>query len=105
MLRDVLIASINKGQFPLAILGIVVVAMLLKMPGADVSRLVFDLLAGLKDGALLGYVIAGFALTGWFLHARWQRRVMTQEVNRVADERTKLQAQQLGESVESSQRK
>jgi hypothetical protein len=43
MLRDVLVASISYGQFPYALLGLVSLIAILKMPCGDVSRLMFGL--------------------------------------------------------------
>jgi hypothetical protein len=41
MLRDILVASIGRGQFPVALLGLVALVSILKMPAADVSSLYF----------------------------------------------------------------
>lgn len=38
MMRDVLVASIHRGQFPPALLGLVILAIVLKMPSEDVSK-------------------------------------------------------------------
>ena len=43
-LRDVLIASIEKGQFPAALIAIIALSMIWRMPPADVGKLVFRLL-------------------------------------------------------------
>lgn len=43
-LRDVLIASIEKGQFPAALIAIIALSMIWRMAPADVGKLVFRLL-------------------------------------------------------------
>lgn len=91
-LRDVLIASINKGQFPFAILGLILLALIMKMPPEDVSRLV----DGVERGSLFGYLLSLLLLAGWYVHARYQR-VITQELERMAAERNMLQGKNLGE--------
>ena len=96
-LRDVLIASINKGQFPFAILGLILLALIMKMPPDDVSRLVFRLVDGVERGSLFGYALSLFLLAGWYVHARYQRRVISQEIERMAAERNMLQGKNLGE--------
>jgi hypothetical protein len=95
-LRDVLIASINKGQFPFAILGLVLLTLIVKMPPADVSKLVFRLVDGVEQGSLLGYLLSLLFLIGWYVHARYQRRVIAGEIERMAAERNTLQGKNLG---------
>ena len=103
MLRDVLLASISKGQFPMAMGCIIAVVMVLKMPAEDVSKLVFQILKGVEEMRLVGYLTTLVALIGWFYHAQWQRKMMAKEVNRIAGERNRLQSERLGpDSVESS---
>jgi len=103
-LRDVLIASINKGQFPFAILGLVLLALIMRMPPEDVSKLVFRLLDGLERGSLLGYLLSLLFLAGWYVHARYQRRVISGEIARMAAERNMLQSKNLGQQRIKSSR-
>jgi hypothetical protein len=103
--RDVLIASINKGQFPFAMLGLVLLTLIVKMPSADVSKLVFRLVDGVERGSLLGYLLSLLFLAGWYVHARYQRRVITREIGRIAAERNMLQSRNLGQQrIKSSGR-
>lgn len=39
MLRDVLVASLNRGQFPMAVMGLIAVIAVCRMPPEDLSRL------------------------------------------------------------------
>jgi len=96
-LRDVLIASINKGQFPFAILGLVLLTLILKMPSEDVSKLVFRLVDGAERDSLSGYFLSLLFLVGWYAHARYQRRVISGEIVRMAAERNALQSKSLGQ--------
>jgi len=80
MLRDVLVASIRKGQFPVALLGLILLASILKMPSADVSALVFRIVDLLSSGRLIGYVTTLFVSLGWWLHAQYLRQVIDAEV-------------------------
>lgn len=80
--RDILVASINKGQFPLAILGLVAMSLIWRMPSEDVSKLVFRIVDGLERGMLLGYGLALVAFGGWYVHARYQRRLISVELSR-----------------------
>lgn len=101
--RDVLVASLNKGQFLPALLALLFAIMLVRMPSEDVSRLVFQILADLKNGQLLGYALALISTAGWAFHVKWQRRVITAEMRRVTRERNELQAQATPAEIESSE--
>lgn len=103
MLRDVLIASINKGQFPWAIMAMIVIAVIFRMPPEDVSKLAFRVLDALEHRALLGYAIAFVACAGWFFHSRYQRRIIAGELERMSHQRNRLQAHKLGNKVKSSE--
>jgi hypothetical protein len=100
--RDVLIASMNKGQFPLALLVLVILAFLFKMPPDDVSRLAFELFQNIVNGKLLGYILGGGATIGWLGHSKWQRRVLSAEIERISLERNDLQMKLLGDNIRSS---
>ena len=53
-LRDVLIASMNKGQFPAALIAMVVLSAIWRMPPADVSKLMFRFLDVAEEEHLVG---------------------------------------------------
>ena len=74
-LRDILVASISKGQFPLAMVGLIAMSLIWKMPPEDVSKLAFRVVDGLERGALFGYLLALAAIGGWGAHAKYRRRV------------------------------
>jgi hypothetical protein len=102
MLRDVLIAAMNKAQLPALSIAALVGIMLWRMPPADIAKLLLEIKMDLVHGWLLGYGLAGFFALGWFLHARAQRRAIHLEMDRIGKERTKLQEQLLGRELESS---
>jgi hypothetical protein len=103
MLRDVLVASLNKGQFLVAVCALVLIVMILKMPSQDIGRLVLRLLDAAETRYVLGYFLAGVFLVGWFVHARYQRREIAREIERLTGERNRLQSQVLGHRVKSSE--
>jgi hypothetical protein len=105
MVRDVLIASMNKGQFPIAIISFIVVLLIIKMPPEDVSELVFSIRDELVKGTVAGWFLFGVSIIGWFAHARWQRKQMTREIDRLSIERNKVQQKNLGSHMVSSRRK
>ncbi len=100
--RDVAIASMRYGQFPYFILFVILAIAFWRMPGGDVSKMMFLIVEYLRQGYLIGYVLFFGALVGWFYHARYQRRLINPEMDRIAEEKSKLQKKSLGDGVESS---
>jgi hypothetical protein len=103
MWRDVFIASMNKGQFPVALLGLIFITMIGKMPSSDVSKLAFEIVSDLKTGYLVGDVLAVIFALGWFFHAKWQRKLIHDEMRRIAEERNQAQQKSIGERLSSSE--
>lgn len=60
--RDIGVNAINTGQFPFFCIFIVVILVLLKMPGGDVSKLIFNVFANFREFAVSGYVLFAIAL-------------------------------------------
>ena len=102
MLSNVLIASMNKGQFPVALFALVVIVILIKMPSADVSKLAFRILDDLRTNYLIGYGLAVITLVVTLFITKWQRRRITIEMRRISDERTMLQTKLLDSDLGSS---
>jgi len=77
--------------------------MIYRMSAADVSRLVFQVEEHLASTAFAGYLLSFFLGGGWFFHARWQRRIISAEMERIGNEKTMLQEKALSIKTESSQ--
>lgn len=105
VVENVLIASLARGQFPVAIAGLVAVVIIWKMPSGDVSKLAFGVLDSLIQGQLLGYAMMVMAVAGWFTHVRWQRRMLDREMRRVSAERNRIQEAKVGLKLPGSDRK
>jgi hypothetical protein len=103
MLRDVLVASMNKGQLLPVLLTLVILSLIWRMPSADIGKLVFELIDGVRSGWLVGYIATSVSILGWHFHARYQRRLITAEMRRIASERSALQSQTLGKELKSSE--
>jgi hypothetical protein len=100
--RDILIASMNRGQFPLAMVSCIVIVLIQKMPPEDVSILAASIMANLENGRLFGYFLSFMLAGGWFFHSKWQRRMLDSEIDRMSNERNKVQTQKLGKKLKSS---
>lgn len=102
-LTSVFVTSMNKGQFPAAIIGLILVIVVSRLPPEDLSALAFAVKNDLVSGALLGYVVALLTTTGWFFHARWQRKTIYLEMQRIGKEKSKIQTETFELGVKSSE--
>lgn len=102
MLRDIGVSSLNKGQFPIAIGGAIIIILIIKMPSEDASKLIFDLLSLFVRTHIIGWVLAFVLSIGWFLHVKSNRRIHTEEMRRVTDEKNRLQEILLSKKLSSS---
>ena len=103
MMRDVLVTSMSKGLFLPACMFFIVLVSILKMPESDVSKLMFETFKGIESLSLVGYILSFFLSVGWFTHAKWQRRILGDEVKRIANERTDLQKLLANNNIDSSE--
>lgn len=104
MLRDVLVASLNRGQFPMAVMGLIAVIAVCRMPAADLSRLIFRLLDAAEAREYGGYVLAVTIALGWAIHSKRQRREIAAEITRMNEQYARLQQIDPTAQVKSSRR-
>ncbi len=97
-IRDVSIASMNKGQFPLFIVAALIALMMFKMPAEDVSKLMFTLVGMYKSTHAVGWTLGIISSLGWFLGTKRLRRIHSAEVRRIAEEKKILQKQLLAKT-------
>ena len=71
-LRDVLLASIDKSQFPFALAAIIVLAVIWKLSPADLAHLLVRLVTFAERRSVAGYVVAIISVFGWLLHVRYK---------------------------------
>lgn len=100
--RDVLIHSLNKGQFPFACLAALLALTIFKMPAQDVSTFADRILRAMTTMKGASYTLNGLLAWGWFFHARWQRKSIAEEMERIGREKTELQEQKLGVNLSTS---
>ncbi len=103
--RDMVVTSMNRGQFP--ILGTIVIVGLLifRMPEQDISTLVFGIIESLSDGELWAYVAEFFTLGAWFTHTKLMRKMFSEEAERIGREKSKMQSRAAGVPFKSSDTK
>lgn len=105
MLRDVLVASLNRGQFPMAIMGLIAVITVCRMPPADLSRLVFRLLDVAEEREYMGYGLSVLIAVAWAIHSKRQRREMAAEIRRLSGQRNQPQQMAFDRQISSSGRR
>jgi len=90
--RDVLIASMNRGQLP--IIGVLSLFFLIiwKMPSEDATKLAFSILDSLRAGELVSYIVLSVVIMGWFFHAKIMRTNFSKEVQRIGTQKTAIQS-------------
>jgi hypothetical protein len=95
-MRDVVVTAINKGQLP--VLGFLSVVLVLvgKLPEGEASKLLFEVLAALRQGELWMYPVTLITLVAWSLHIQFLRRQSRAEFDRIGREKTALQSQLTG---------
>lgn len=102
--RDIFIASINRGQLPILFVGAIIALIIWKMPEEDVSKFAFEFLDLLKNNEMWAYVLLVVVLIGWFIHAKLMRNSVNSEFERIGREKSALQGKVAGTNFRSSDR-
>jgi hypothetical protein len=79
MLRDVLVVAIDRGQFLLAVTGLVVTIVVVKFSAQELIALIVRVLDSLERGCLLGYLAAAVLGVSCFLRSRMRRPSQTNQ--------------------------
>lgn len=90
-IRDVLITAMNKGQLPLLFVCAVLFLLIWRLPAADVSALGHQTLQRLVDWSLVGWLLAGGLIFGWWFHAKATRDQFKSELARIGQEKSRAQ--------------
>jgi hypothetical protein len=98
---SIMIAAINRGQFPFALAALVLIVIILRLPQEDVSALAHQLIELVERMHILGFIAFGLTAILWYVHARWQREAISSEFEEIVKERDYFQ-KAAGVPVESS---
>ena len=80
-IRDIFVASINKGQFPFAIMGGALGILLFRVPEGEIVPLLKWMVETVGQGAYLGYALFLLTVFAWHAHARRMRMEFAAQVN------------------------
>lgn len=101
--RDIVVTSMNKGQFPILCIFIPIFIILWRLPEKDLSDIVLKMVDYFAKGELVSYVLLLAVLIGWFVQAKTARTYHTEEMNRVAQEKSRLQNELAKKNFKSSE--
>lgn len=89
--RDILVASLNKGQFPIAVVLVIFVVIFWRLPATDLKGILVDFLNRFENNYIFGWALFIITLFGWYFHSRYVRKVHLNEINRIIQEKQDLQ--------------
>ena len=89
----------------MAIVGLICLVAICRMPPADLSRLTFRLMDAAEAHEYGGYVLSVVITLAWGVHSKRQRREITAELARISEQRNRLQHLVLDGHIKSSRRR
>ncbi len=102
MMQNVLIASMNKGQFVIGVIGLAFLIMILKLTPDDTKSLLDDIILKLGNIHYIGWTLGIFSTFGWFFGTKRLRRIHSKEIRRVSEEKKQLQQKATSKKLRSS---
>lgn len=94
--RDIVIASMNKGQLPLVFIGFYVLVILIRIPDTEILHFLENFALALKNSCYWGYVMFILVTFGWFFSAKQMRKMHSDECHRIGKEKSSLQEKLIG---------
>lgn len=102
MVRDIAIHAISRGQIiPVAIF-LIIIVIVFRLPPQILGEIVKDLFLKASRFYALGYVLSIFLILGWYIHVKFLNQIHEREMDRIAQEKTKLQKQLTPGNIQSS---
>jgi len=100
--RDIVIASINKGQAPLLAVAAIVLLMIVKMSADQVNQLVHQVLLRFVDYSIVGWLLAATVAFCWWFHAQRTRKEFNLELARIGEQKSVAQQAAAGRTLPGS---
>lgn len=104
-IRDIVVASIDKGQAPFVLVALIVLVLVSRLPADVLGRVTELVVSNFVNTALVGWLLVFLLTASWALHARRMRQRFHREIERVTSERNRLQQQQVGKQKVTSSRR
>ena len=100
--QNVLMASINKGQLPVLLVGVILLVLIIKIPSQEAASIFYKTIDALEHYHILGWIFSFVLTLLWFFNSKRVRRVHANEMKRIAEEKTHLQSSAHGMKMPSS---
>lgn len=92
-IRDILVASLNKGQFPIAGVLLIFVIIFWRLPENELSIFLNNSFDRFENNYIIGWCLFVISLIGWYIHYRYVNKIHQKEMDRVTQEKERLQEQ------------
>ncbi|EAR15459.1 hypothetical protein RB2501_14064 [Robiginitalea biformata HTCC2501] len=81
----------QKGQLPMLGVMLLLAILFWRLPADEIPVFFDKVLSYLQNFANFGWILFGISLIASYVWIKWQRRIHTREVQRMADEKRRLQ--------------
>jgi ABC-type dipeptide/oligopeptide/nickel transport system permease subunit len=101
--RDMVIASMERGLLLPMLLFLLVIAVIIKMPAEAVSAFVADFFEKMAAGEMIFSVLFILSVGGWYSQARVMKKQFEREYERIGREKSELQEKLMKRKLHSSE--
>lgn len=102
MIQNVLIASLNKGQFLGAFVGLIFLIMIIKLTPEDTNKLLLEIFEMFGNKYYIGWALGAISSFGWYISTKRLRRIHQKEIDRISQEKKTLQEKVTDKKLTSS---
>lgn len=99
--RDIVVASINKGQFPLVAVFLIFAIISWRIPAEVIGKVVEDVFYSGNRG-IYGYILSLIIAFAWLGHSKKMRKEHSDELERIGTEKSKAQSKASNRNFKSS---
>jgi len=103
-LQNVLIAALNKGQLLGMFFGLIILIIIIKIPNEQIPELIKDLTNISKINSILGWILGVITTFGGYVLIRWQKHIHTKEIQRISQEKKRLQEKLTNSNLPTSKK-
>lgn len=89
--RDIVITAMNRGQFPILVVGAVIFVLIYRLNANQSFQLLKEFISKLEDFSILGWVLWVLTIGLWVVYAKKVRKNFSVEMSRVGREKSKAQ--------------
>lgn len=98
--RDVLIASMSNGLFLAAVMALIVVLFIYRLPSEELLVFAKNVYKGFGDLSFLGWILWLITCASWLFHVKYINRTNKKENIRLTNEKDKYQKQLFNKAIQ-----